>query len=82
MSVPEDRPRWRPRFTLVTMFKAMLIFSILTAALGGLLRETSAGSVSVVFFLAMVIAAPLAITIGLSLVEPVRKLLALRKGRK
>lgn len=53
----------------------MLVFSVLTAALGGLLRETADGSVSVVFFLALVIAAPLALMIGLSLVDPLLRLL-------
>jgi hypothetical protein len=76
MNAPTNPPGWRPRFTLGTLLKSMLIFSILAAALGGLLRETSAGSVSVVFFVALVIAAPLAIMIGLSLAGPLRKLLA------
>lgn len=77
---PNDA-RWRPRFTLATLFKTMLILSILTAVFGSLIRELAAGSVSAIFFLAMVIAAPLAITIAISLVDPIRDLLA-RRGRK
>lgn len=82
MNSPSNHSRWRPRFTLATLLKGVLVASILAAVLGGLLRETAAGNVSVVFFLAMLIAAPLAITIGLSLVEPLRKLLLRRKSRK
>ena len=71
---PSPEPGWRPRFTLATLIKAMLILSVLTAVLGGLLREAAQGSVSIIFFLAMVIAAPLGITIALSLVDPIRNL--------
>jgi mannitol-specific phosphotransferase system IIBC component len=82
MDEPSDEPGWRPRYNLATLLKAMLILSILTAMFGGLLREYSAGNVSAIFFLAMVLAAPLAIMIGLSLVDPIRKLLTRRGGRK
>ena len=75
MSARNHNPRWRPRFSLATLLKGMLIFSVLAAALGGLLRESSAGNVSVVFSVVLVIAAPLAITIGLSLIDPLGKLL-------
>lgn len=81
-NAPRRESGWRPRFTLATLIKGMIIVSILTAFLGGLLREAASGSVSVVLFLAMVIAAPLAITIGLSLVEPIRKLLQRRGPHK
>ncbi len=80
MTNPQSEPGWRPRFTLATLIKAMIIVSILTAVLGGLLREAARGSVSTIFFLTMVITAPLGITIALSLVDPIRKLLA-RRGR-
>lgn len=76
MKDPQPEPPWRPRFTLATLIKAMVVLSVLTAVLGGLLREAAQGSVSIIFFLAMVIAAPLGITIALSLVEPTRNLVA------
>jgi len=81
MSDPSPETGWRPRFTLATLIKTMLILSVLTAVLGGLLREAAQGSVSIIFFLAMVIAAPLGITIALSLVDPIRNLIS-RYGRR
>lgn len=81
MNDSSPQPGWRPRFTLATLIKAMLILSVLTAVLGGLLREAAQGSVSIIFFLAMVIAAPLGITIALSLVDPIRNLIS-RYGRR
>ncbi|MBL9122308.1 MAG: hypothetical protein JNG90_01660 [Planctomycetaceae bacterium] len=82
MDAPPPSPDWQPRFTLATLFKIVIILSVLTGVLGGLLRESASGSVSIVFFLAMVIAAPLAITIGVSLVDPVSKLLAGRRRKR
>lgn len=61
---------WRPQFTLATLLKTMLIFSVLLAALGGLLRERErleSGTAYVFFMLALI--SPLALMILFSLLQ-------------
>ncbi len=61
---------WPPQFTLRFMFRAVLLVSILAAAVGGLMREgVNPGSGSFLFILALTVAAPLGVMIVLSVMR-------------
>lgn len=66
---PARRSRW-PQFTLGTLLRAMLIASVLTAVLGGLLRgreELEKSSTGAATFVVIALVAPLAVLIALSM---------------
>ncbi len=69
-SKDQRRNAWRPQFTLRFMFRAMLLVSILAAALSGLLREgVNPGSGTFLLILAITVAAPLGVMIVLSVIR-------------
>lgn len=66
-----------PQFSLATLLTVMLLTSILVAGLGGLLRGfLEADPATVLVFLAIVTAGPLALTILISLARPTARELA------
>ena len=74
-------PRRPFQFGLATLLLIMLLVSVLAAALGGMLRgRTSVGArLPLGFFVAMIVAAPLAVMILLSLWRSVAGLFGRRR---
>lgn len=77
--------RWRLQFGLATLMVATMLFSFLAALLGGLLRERPGAkdNTRLVFFIIMAVAAPMLVTIAISLIKPAVRLVAhLRQARR
>jgi len=64
----ETRTFW-PQYSRGTFLRAMLIFSVLAAVLGGMLRGMQEEALSPAGFIVMALVAPLAVLLAISLVN-------------